>query len=456
MTASPPADGALPRLRHADVLKIAVPITLSNATVPLIGFVDTAVIGQSGLPHLMGGVAIGALIFNMLYWGFSFLRMGTTGLTAQALGAGERRDIAGHLLRALLVAIVGGLALVVLQNQVRAGSFWLMGGSEAVQAAAATYFDIRIWAAPAGLVNFALLGWFIGLGRAGLAFAIQLLLNLLNIGLAIGFVSGLGWSIEGVGYAAFIAEYVAAVAGLATAWVVARRMGARAPLADALDRRWIRRTFAINSDILVRAIAIYGVHTYFTSQGAAAGDVVLAANALLVNIKSVMIYLLDGFAFAAESLVGRAIGARDRERFGEAVRLSTWWAGCLAVIVSLAIWFAGPAVIAFTAKSAEVQAAAVTYLGWAALAPLFGVWCFQLDGIFIGATRTRDMRNTMILSVAIYLLIAMSLTPFVGNHGLWIAYLVFYVVRALALAACLPGLLAKSFPPPVTPAHRSS
>ena len=445
MTAIAPAAAALPRLRHADVLKIAVPITLSNATVPLIGFVDTAVIGQTGQPHLMGGVAIGALIFNMLYWAFSFLRMGTTGLTAQAVGAGERRDVAGHLLRALLVAIVGGLALVLLQSQVKAASFWLMGGSEAVQSAAATYFDIRIWAAPAGLVNFALLGWFIGLGRAGLAFAVQLLLNLLNIALAIGFVSGLGWSIEGVGYAAFIAEYVAAAVGLAAAFVVARRMGARAPIRDTLDSRWLRRTFAINSDILVRAIAIYGVHTYFTSHGAAAGDVVLAANALLVNIKSVMIYLLDGFAFAAESLVGRAIGARDRERFGEAVRLSTWWAGCLAVIVSLVIWFAGPSVIAFTAKNTEVQAAAVTYLGWAALAPLFGVWCFQLDGIFIGATRTRDMRNTMILCVAIYLLVAMTLTPLVGNHGLWIAYLVFYLARAIALAACLPRLLATSF-----------
>jgi len=193
VTAIAPAAAALPRLRHADVLKIAVPITLSNATVPLIGFVDTAVIGQTGQPHLMGGVAIGALIFNMLYWAFSFLRMGTTGLTAQAVGAGERRDVAGHLLRALLVAIVGGLALVLLQSQVKAASFWLMGGSEAVQSAAATYFDIRIWAAPAGLVNFALLGWFIGLGRAGLAFAVQLLLNLLNIALAIGFVSGLGW-----------------------------------------------------------------------------------------------------------------------------------------------------------------------------------------------------------------------------------------------------------------------
>lgn len=428
------------RLSHGEVLKIAVPITLSNATVPMIGYVDTAVIGQTGVPHLMGGVAIGALIFNMLYWAFSFLRMGTTGLTAQAYGADDRREIAGHLLRALMVALLAGVVIVLMQAPIKHAAWWLMGGSPQVQAATGIYYDIRIWAAPAGLVNFALLGWFIGLGRAGVAFAQQLFLNILNMALAILFVLRWEMGVSGVGYAALIAEAMAAAAGLVAAVVMARSMRAKAPLTDAIDMKRLARSFAINADITVRSVAAYAVHAFFTSQGAAAGDVVLAANALLVTIKSVTIYLLDGFAFAAESLVGRSVGARDRDGFRDAVRMTTIWAGGLAVVVAAAIWIAGPAIIAFTAKSPEVQATAAAYLGWAALAPLVGVWCFQLDGIFIGATRTRDMRNTMVLSVLAYLATAWVLLPWIGNHALWAAYLVFYAVRAILLLACMPRL----------------
>ena len=435
-----------PPLGHRQVLWIAVPIMLSNATVPLIGFVDTAVIGQLGLPHLMGGVAVGALIFNVLYWTFSFLRMGTTGLTAQALGARDPREIAGHLLRALLLAALGGLAIVVLQAPIKHAAFWLTGGSTEVLAAAAAYYDIRVWAAPAGLVNFAVLGWLIGLGRAGIAFVIQLLLNLMNIGLAIVFVSWLGAGIEGVGTAALIAEYVAAVAGLGAAVVLARRLHARAPLADAIAGPQLRRALAINADISVRSMAGYATLVYFIAQGAAAGDVTLAANALLFNIQSITIYLLDGFAFAAEALVGRAIGARDRGEFDRAVRLTTLWAAVLAVLTGLGIWLAGPAIIAFTARNGDVQAAAGAYLGWAAIAPLVGVWCFQLDGIFTGSTRTRDMRNMMLLSVVVYFAVAFALVPMMGNHGLWAALLVFNVVRAISLATRFPALLRASFP----------
>jgi MATE family multidrug resistance protein len=444
MTAGPP-DRAGVALGHRDVLLIAVPIMLSNATVPLIGFVDTVVIGRLGEPHLMGGIAVGALLFNMLYWGFGFLRMGTTGLTAQALGAGDRRDIAGHLMRALMVALVCGLAIVALQRPLRGAAFWLMGGSSDVQAAAATYVDIRIWAVPAGLANFALLGWLIGLGRAGTAFALQLLLNLLNIALAILLVTVLGHGVAGVGLAALVAEYVAALAGIAAGVVLARRMGARAPPGDTFDRARLRRSLAINADITVRSLAAYTVHLFFTSQSAAAGDVTLAANALLVAIKNITIYLLDGFAFAAEALVGRAIGSRDRAAFDRAVRLSTVSAIWVAATMSLAIWLAGPAVIGFAARSPDVQAAAGAFLLWAALTPLVGVWCFQLDGIFIGATRTRDMRNMMIASVGVYLAVALALMPLIGNHGLWVAYLAFYLARAATLAGRFPALVKASF-----------
>ncbi len=433
------------RIGHAEVLAIALPITLSNATVPLIGFVDTAVVGQLGVPHLMGGVAIGSVIFNMLYWTFSFLRMGTTGLTAQAFGAGEKREIAGHLLRALMVALVCGAALVMLQVPVRAGAFWLTGGSAEVLAAATIYFDIRIWAAPAGLVNFALLGWLIGLGRAGVAFVLQLFLNLLNIGLALLFGLVLGGGVAGVAWGALVAENIAALTGLAVAMRIASGMGARAPLPDALDAGKLKRSLVINGDLVVRSLTGYAALVVFTSEGAKAGDVTLAANALLFSIMAISIYLLDGFAFAAEALVGRSVGARDRAGFDRAVAISTLWAGIFAVLLSFVIWLAGPHIIAISAKSPEVQAVALAYLVWVALGPLAGVWCFQLDGIFTGATRTRDMRNMMIVSIGVFFVAFWVLGEAFGNHGLWASYLVLFITRAITLGARLPGLVRGAF-----------
>lgn len=438
-SAAPPAIG------HAQVLAIALPITLSNATVPLIGFIDTAVVGQLGQPHLMGGVAIGAVIFNILYWTFSFLRMGTTGLTAQALGAGDRRNMAGHLMRALMVAGVIGVTLIALQVPLRSAALWTTGGSPEVQAATRAYYDIRIWAAPAGLVNFALLGWLIGLGRAGIAFALQLLLNLLNIGLAVLLGNVLGYGIEGVATAALVAEIVAAGAGLIVAVGIARSLEARAPFGDTFDSAHLRRSLAINGDLVVRSLTGYAALILFTSAGAKAGDVTLAANALLYGIMAVAIYLLDGFAFAAEALVGRSIGARDRVGFDRAVRISTLWATIFAVLLGLGIWLSGPLLIAMSAKSLAVQAAAHDYIVWVALAPLAGVWCFQLDGIFTGATRTRDMRNMMVVSIAIYIAAFLVLSQLLGNHGIWASYLVLFLVRAVTLGAKLPGLVHASF-----------
>ncbi|MGE0766265.1 MAG: MATE family efflux transporter [Hyphomicrobiaceae bacterium] len=433
------------RIGHAAVLAIALPITLSNATVPLIGFIDTAVVGQLGVPHLMGAVAIGSVIFNMLYWTFSFLRMGTTGLTAQALGTGDGREIAGHLLRALMVALVSGVGLVLLQMPIRNAAFWLTGGSPEVLRAATTYFDIRIWAAPAGLVNFALLGWLIGLGRAGTAFCLQLFLNLLNIGLAVLFGLALGGGVAGVASAALVAENVAALTGLGLAFRIAQKMTARAPLLDAFDKARLGRSLAINRDLVVRSFIGYAALVVFTSEGARSGDVTLAANALLYGMMAIMIYLLDGFAFAAEALVGRSVGARDRAGFDRAVVISTGWAAVFAAALGVVVWIAGPAIVGFSAKSIEVQAVALAFLAWVAVSPIAGVWCFQLDGIFTGATRTRELRNTMVVSIGIFLLFYWMLGRSLGNHGLWASYIVLFLARAIALGAKYPRLVRDVF-----------
>ena len=432
-------------LTHRDVLWIAVPIVLSYATTPLIGLVDTVVVGQMGQPHLIGGVAVGSLIFSMLYWGFGFLRMGTTGLTAQAVGAEDRPEVAAWLFRSLVIALGLGAGIILLQVPIVSGALYLVGGSKEFEATARTYTTIRIWSAPAGLVNFALLGWFIGLGRAGLAFALQILLNGLNMILAVALGLWLGWGVEGVGLGAAFAEVTAAVIGTFAALREARRRRAQASLPQILDARQLMRAFNVNRDIMIRSFAVYVAWLIFSAEGARQGDVTLAANAMLLNFMHIGIYLLDGFAFAAETLTGQAIGARDRPRFDRAVAMTTRWAVGLSLLIAGTMLAVAPFVIDVATTNEAVRQSARTYLPWVTLVPIVGVWCFQLDGIFIGATRTADMRNMMVVSLVIFVAAWWVLTPIWGNHGLWAALIVLFAARGLTLWARYPSLLRASF-----------
>lgn len=440
MTA-PAVTGSASPLRLGAVLAIAVPIMASNATTPLIGFVDAAVIGQLGRADLIGGVAVAAAIFNAILWLFGFLRMGTTGFTAQAVGAGNRDEIGATLARALVIALVGGIGVVVLQVPILRGFQWFIGGSPQVQDAARVYYDWRIWGVPAGLINFALLGWFIGLGRASVAFWLQFLMNVANIVVALVLTLWLGWGVAGVGAAALVAEVSAAVIGVLVAYREAVIRGVTR-LSGLRNGALMRATLAANRDILIRTACVLGATQVVTAQGAQAGDVTLAANALLLNIVFISFYLIDGFAYAAETLVGQAVGARDRDRLGQAVALSTKAAGITGAVLSLVLWLGAPAVIAFMTPSATIREAVALYLPWAALTPILGVWCFMLDGIFIGATRTVDMRNMMLVSFAVFLAACLALVPLIGNHGLWAALLVFYIVRAVTLGLRYPALAA--------------
>ncbi|MFZ1107740.1 MAG: MATE family efflux transporter [Rhodomicrobium sp.] len=431
-------DATRERLTSRDVLAIAIPMILSNATVPLVGIADTAVMGRLNDPAPIGGVALGATIFAMLFWAFGFLRMGTTGLTAQAVGAGDAGSVAANLHRALVIAGAAGAVLYAAHVPAILFILKLAGGSAEVQTATADYFGVRILSAPATLANYALVGWFIGLSRANLAFALQLLLNLVNIALAVILVLGAGKGVKGAAMAAVFAEYAAVAVGL----LVARRLLREyaGPRPAIFERAAFRKLLAVNGDIMIRTICLLFAFTFFAAQGARLGDVALAANSVLRGLSDLSAYVLDGFAFAAEVLVGQAVGAGSLARFREAVALSSLWAAGLAAIVALAFWGGGLLLIQLMTTTPSVREAAREFLPWAVIAPLLGVACFQLDGIFIGATRTADMRNMMIVSLAVFLGAWALLTPAFGNHGLWASLMVFFIARAATLGARYPAL----------------
>jgi len=428
------------RLTHREVLAIAVPITLSNVSTPLLGVVDTAVMGRMGDPAYIGAVALGALVFSFAFWAFGFLRMGTTGLTAQAFGANDEVEIRAALGRATLIAALIGVALVALQWPIREIAFTLLGAGEKVEGLARIYFDIRIWAAPATLLNYALFGWFIGLGNARIALVLQLILNALNMLLDVVLALGLDMGVAGVALGTLIAEFAAAAAGLLYAVRSMARGTGGWTLRRVLDAEKLRRTLAVNRDIMIRSLALMVAFAWFMAHGAKQGDTTLAANALLMQFITVAAFILDGLAFAAEAQVGRAVGAGDRSRLIAAIRITTVWAAGFALLASALFALTGPVIIDFLAVDPATRAQARTYLPWAAWAPLAGVWCFQLDGIFIGATRTAEMRNAMLLALAIFLAAWWLLTPF-GNTGLWAALMVHYAARAGTLLAYVRALL---------------
>ncbi len=430
---------------HRSVLMIAVPIMLSNVSEPLIGVVNTAVIGQLPDAYYIGAIAVGALLFSFIFWGFGFLRLSTGGLSAQAVGAGDRAELVAVLLRALVIAMVSGAVLIALSPLIREVAFDLIGGSPDVRRHGEIYFNYRIWSAPFAFVNYCVMGWYIGQAKAKLTFLVQLFLNVTNMLLSIVFVLGMGMTSDGVGLAALLAEIAAAALALALAF------GSLRGMSDHIDRLLIfnaakmRSTLAMNGDVMIRSLLLVFAFTWFAARGARAGDVILAANAVLLDLFNVAAYMIDGFSYAAEALVGQSVGARNRDRFRSAVWLTTVWAMVLGVVCSTVIWFAGPMLIDFVAVNPEIRSTARHYLAWAAITPLLGALCFQFDGIFTGAMATKDMRNMMILSLAIYLVCWWLLEPTFANHGLWAALCIFFIARGLTFASRMPSIERRIF-----------
>ena len=427
------------------MLRIAVPIVLSNVSEPLIGVVNTAVMGRLPGAHYIGGVAVGALIFAFLFWGFGFLRLSTGGLAAQATGANDRPALVTLLVRSLMLAVGIGLCLVLAGPWLGPLAVKLVGGSEAVMAEAQTYFSYRIWAAPAALTNFAIMGWFIGQGKAATAFVVQLFLNLTNMALSALLVLHFGFATAGVGVAVVTAEYAAAALGLVLALRQMLRMGLRPQWPDILQREKFAALIAANGDIMIRTLCLVFAFGWFVSRGAKQGDVIIAANAVVLNLFEVAAYMMDGFAYAAEALVGQAIGAKVLPRFRQAVWLTSMWAGVLALVCAVIILLFGSALVGLMTLDPQVREVASHYLPWAALATVLGTVCFQMDGIFTGAMATRDMRNMMVLSLVVYLASWWFLEAAYGNHGLWAALNVFFIIRGLTFTGRLGAIEKRAF-----------
>jgi MATE family multidrug resistance protein len=436
-------------------VSLAAPIILANLTQPIVSAVDTGVAGHLPDPSFLGAVALGGLFFNFIFWGFGFLRMGTTGLVAQAYGAQNNAALRATLARAVWLSFSIGAVVLVAQNPLIRAALQLLGGSANVESNARLYCHARVWSAPLALANYVLLGYLLGVQKVRLALLIQLVINLVNIAAVFGYVFGLGLGLSGIGWAAATADCAGFVLG---AVLVARLMPpglGRLGWQELVDAHALKKLWLINLNLFLRTVCLLASFGWFARSGAREGDVILAANALLLNFQTFMAYALDGFAHASEALVGEAIGAQDRMALKSAIRVTTFWAGMTAAGFVAVYAIVGPTLIDMLTDLSQVRAQAERYLPWAVISPLISVWGFQLDGVFIGATRTRDLFLAMAVSSATFVLCAVFFESRLGNDGLWLALLVLMGMRGATLGALLPRL-ARQVTPEVPPGTLSA
>jgi MATE family multidrug resistance protein len=426
------------KITHRRVWALALPIMLANASEPLLGLADTAVVGQLGTEGLIGAVAIGAVMFSFLFWAFGFLKQGTTGFTSQANGAGDRIEISAILIRAFIIGAALGLLLLATQTWTRAALFWWFALPHDVEGWATTYFDIRIWSAPATFLTYAVLGWLVGLQRTGYVMLLQIFLNGSNIALDLFFVMGLGMTVDGVALATVIAQWATLLLSLA---IVYRLLPVRK-----IDQRTLfeKNKFIglakANINIMLRTLSLIYAFAFFNRESARLGTVNLDANAVLLQFVSFAAYALDGFAHAVEGLCGAAIGAKSRAALRDGLAKTTLWAFLFACLFSFLFWVFGGTLIDLLTTNETVRVTARTYLPWLVLYPLVSVWSFQLDGLYFAAVKVTQMRNAMIFSLIVYLVTAWLLIEPFGNHGLWMALTVLALVRAASLTFYYPAI----------------
>ncbi|KMJ59920.1 damage-inducible protein F [Bacillus sp. LL01] len=426
-------------------LGLALPLIIAGITTPLIGAVDTAVVGRLPDPSSIGGVAIGAVIFNTMYWLLGFLRVSTSGFTAQAQGSNKTNETMLTLLRPMIIALVFGLLFIIFQKPILQVALNVIGGSDAVSSFATTYFSIRVWGAPFILLSYVFVGWLIGMGKVRLSLATQLVMNLMNIILSMVFVLGLGMGVAGVAYATLISEVSAVLFG---GFIIARHnwIGfSSVKLRMILDPEPLMKMVKVNRDLFLRTVCLLIMTGIFTSKGAGMGEVTLAANAILLQIHYIMAYLIGGFANASSILTGRAVGGKDLVLFKRAINLSAIWGFGTAVSLAALMLLAGDNIVTFFTSIEMVRAMATEHLIWMVIFPFVGFWGLQLDGIFSGATDAKSIRDSIFFALLVFLVAIWFLVPLYQNQGIWLAFVVFSLGRSIFLSLYIPKLHRVNF-----------
>ena len=425
-------------MQRSKIWALAGPVILANLSVPLLGAVDTAVIGHLDDAYNLAAVAIGSTIIQFIYWAFGFLRMGIGGLAAQALGSNDAPEVRALFTRGALIGLFVGLVLWAIQSQILWLALNLFDGSATTKSLASLYFQIRIWSAPAVLVNYCLIGWFIGMQNTRAVLYLQVFMNGLNIVLDLYFVLNLGWGVAGVAIATLISELAAVIIGLLVYRREVNRFDPGGKSGSVWDVNKLKRTLGINIDIFIRTVCLLFAFAFFTSQASGFGDITIAAHLVLIQFQFFLSFGLDGFAHAAEALVGNSIGSRNRLALRHAVNISSKWAAGVAGAYMLVYAIAGEFIIGLLTSIPEVRIVATDYLIWLIISPAISVWSFMLDGIFIGATRSAEMRNGMLISLIVFISAALLLKPIMGYGGVWVAFTFFMIMRAITLGIFYP------------------
>lgn len=427
---------------NKEILRLAVPNILTNLTVPLLSMVDLYLMGHLNSTLFMGAVALGGVIFNFVYWGFAFLRMSMSGVAAQSFGRGNRQEMALVLQRGLMVAFSGAALLLVFQGPVGDFSFWLLEGSEEVKIIARDYYSIRIWAAPAAISLMVFYGWFLGMQNALYPMLISVSVNLLNVLSSVLFVRVLGLKAEGVALGSVIGQY----AGLVIALILFFRKYQWAwhffTTKLVLLRQGFSKFMNVSGDIFIRTLSVIAVFTFFTSRSAGIGDVTLAANSALLQFALLFSYFLDGFAFAAEALVGRWFGANDKSTLKKTIGFLFYWGLGLGALFTVLYAIAGDQLLHFFTDQQEVVERGSDFLWWVIFLPLVSFSSYIWDGVYIGATASVPMRNSMVIAAGFFFFLPFFvLFPYMGNHALWLGMLLFMLARGVILTLLFPRLL---------------
>lgn len=429
------------------ILRLAIPNIISNLSVPLLGVVDTALMGHLQHVYYLGALAVGSMLFNFIFWGFGFLRMGTTGLTAQAFGRNNKADSIMTLARALLVASIAGLVIVLANGLIIDFGLWVIDASSAVERYTRVYYDIRILTAPAVLVMFAINGWFLGMQNARYPMIITVVLNLVNVALDVWFIFGLNMEIAGAAWGTLIARYIGLALAIFFLLYHYKEWLAAYIHSQLLHLEPLKEYILVNRDIFIRTLCLIFTFSFFTAKSATYGNVLLAANTILLELWLIVSYAVDGFAFAAESLVGRYTGANDKSQLKQAIKYCFIWGFALGAATALiyAI-FSRPVLLIFTNQEQVIEAALV-FFGWIIAGPIVSSFSYIWDGIYVGATATVAMRNSLLIATLLVFLPAYFIAkPYMGNHAIWFAMTLFMVARGVMLTLYAPKNILHSKP----------